>query len=251
MARVLLVGESEVLIESRQKGFDIYQAATPMSDVKPFIKVLTKAGHEVVWLDNQHAAEGFPLTIEELDPYDVVIFSDIGSNTLLIPRAVHEGYAFPNRLELLRKWVEKGGSFLMCGGWASFSGMNGTAHYHRTPVEELLPVDIHPFDDRMESPQGVTACIRIPNHPILRGVPDAWPPLLGYNWVEANRGSDVIIEAGNGDPLLAVGTYGAGKSAAWTSDIAPHWISHKFAAWEGYDKLFSNIVSWLSSTNRQ
>lgn len=104
-------------------------------------------------------------------------FSDIGSNTLLIPRAVHEGYAFPNRLELLRKWVEKGGAFLMCGGWASFSGMNGTAHYHRTPIEELLPVDIHPFDDRMESPQGVTACIRLPNHPILKEVPDAWPPL--------------------------------------------------------------------------
>lgn len=247
MARVLLVGESETLYEIRQKGFDVFQTSTPASDVAPFIRALTEAGHEVTWLDNGRAGEEFPSTPAALDAYDVVVFSDVGSNTILIPRTVHEGHTFANRLELLRAWVEQGGAFLMCGGWASFGGMGGVAHYHRTPVEELLPVTIYPFDDRVESPQGVSTRILSPDHPILDGVPDAWPPLLGYNCVEPDDNSDVIVEAENADPLLVVGRYGEGKSAAWTSDITLHWISREFAAWEGYDKLFSNIISWLAS----
>lgn len=248
MSDILLVGESEILYEIRQKGFDVFHASTPMSDAGPFIKALTDQGHKVTWLDSEHASENFPSTMAALDPYDVVIFSDIGSNTLLIPRIVHEGYTFPNRLELLRKWVKKGGAFLMCGGWASFSGMHGEAHYHRTPVEELLPVNIYPFDDRIESPQGVKAHILEPNHPILDGLPDVWPPLLGYNWVEPSGNGEVIVETEKGDPLLVAGTYGAGKTIAWTSDVAPHWISREFAAWTGYGRLFSNMISWLTSS---
>lgn len=246
MVRVLLVGESEILNETRHKGFDVFQAATRMSDAQPFIDAIEAAGHDVVWLDSESAAEGFPNTAEELDRFDVVVLSDIGSNTLLIPRKVHEGYVTPNRLAVLRDWVAEGGAFLMCGGWTSFAGMHGVAHYHRTPVEEMLPVSIHPFDDRMESPQGVIGQVLSPDHPIVSGVPAHWPPLLGYNWVVPSEGAQVVVAAENGDPLLAVGEYGGGRAAAWTSDVAPHWVSREFAAWEGYNTLFGNMVSWLA-----
>ena len=37
---------------------------------------------------------------------------------------------------------------MMVGGYYSFQGINGGARYHGTPVEEALPVEILPYDDR-------------------------------------------------------------------------------------------------------
>ena len=44
----------------------------------------------------------------------------------------------------------------MVGGYYSFQGINGGARYHGTPVEEVLPVEILPYDDRVEVPEGFT-----------------------------------------------------------------------------------------------
>ena len=45
----------------------------------------------------------------------------------------------------------------MVGGYYSFQGINGGARYHGTPVEEVLPVEILPYDDRIEVPEGFSA----------------------------------------------------------------------------------------------
>ena len=46
---------------------------------------------------------------------------------------------------------------MMIGGYYSFQGINGGARYHRTPVEEVLPVECLPYDDRVEVPEGFAA----------------------------------------------------------------------------------------------
>jgi uncharacterized membrane protein len=43
-----------------------------------------------------------------------------------------------------------------------------------------------------------------------------------------------------------VGEYGAGRSAAFTSDIAPHWAPPPFLGWDGYARLFDQLVRWLA-----
>jgi Putative glutamine amidotransferase len=42
-----------------------------------------------------------------------------------------------------------------------------------------------------------------------------------------------LPESEGGHPLLATGTYGSGRTLAWTSDIGPHWLPQTFAQWEG------------------
>ena len=59
---------------------------------------------------------------------------------------------------------------------------------------------------------------------------------------------DAVVLASCGEhPLLVVGTYGAGRSAAFTSDIAPHWAPPEFLAWDGYAELFDRLVTWLAA----
>jgi uncharacterized membrane protein len=46
--------------------------------------------------------------------------------------------------------------------------------------------------------------------------------------------------------LLVVGEYGKGRTAAFTSDCSPHWVSPEFVEWEGYGELWHRLVSWLA-----
>ena len=66
----------------------------------------------------------------------------------------------------LKAYVERGGGLLMVGGYYSFQGINGGARYHGTPVEEVLPVEILPYDDRVEVPEGFAPVVK------QQGAPD-------------------------------------------------------------------------------
>ena len=52
------------------------------------------------------------------------------------------------------------------------------------------------------------------------------------------------------DPLLVVGSYGSGRGAAFTSDLAPHWAPPAFMDWPGYLPLWSGLLSWLAGERR-
>lgn len=85
----------------------------------------------------------------------MVILSDIGSNTLLMPNDVFlQGKSFPNRLRVLRDWVREGGSLMMVGGYLSFQGIEAKANYKNSPLAESLPVLMEDGDDREETPEG-------------------------------------------------------------------------------------------------
>jgi uncharacterized membrane protein len=42
-----------------------------------------------------------------------------------------------------------------------------------------------------------------------------------------------------------VRTVGRGRSAIFASDCGPHWGPPVFLAWEGYPRLWNNLVAWL------
>ena len=136
---VLLVGESWVSAATHYKGFDQFGSVTFHLGAEPLVKALEASGFALTYMPAHEAAEGFPFDMAGLDAYDAIILSDIGSNTLLLPPAVWlQSKTVPNRLKLIRDWVEKGGGLLMVGGYFSFQGIDGKARWRRTAVEDTL-----------------------------------------------------------------------------------------------------------------
>ncbi|MFA6682586.1 MAG: glutamine amidotransferase, partial [Sphaerochaeta sp.] len=154
--KVLLVGESWLSTGAHQKGFDHFSTGIYETGHEYMQKAFDDSGFiESTHMPSHIAGESFPETLGELKKFDVIILSDIGANTLLLSKKVFvEGKTAPNRLLLIKEWVEGGGGFCMCGGYLSFAGIQGLAKYYRTPIEEILPVSIHTFDDRVETPEG-------------------------------------------------------------------------------------------------
>jgi uncharacterized membrane protein len=251
--KLLLAGESWTTTATHIKGWDQVQSATFHRGADHFVAAMRKAGIAIDYMPSHVAAADFPLDPEALDAYDAIILSDIGSNTLLLPPQVWiESKTAPNRLKLIRDYVARGGGLVMIGGYYSFQGLNGGARYHRTPIEEILPVSMHPFDDRVEIPEGFTAVVpkAARRHPVLKDVPAGpWPVLLGVNEVKAKRGATVLASVPadqGGHPLLVAGTHGKGRSVAWTSDIGPHWLPGAFSDWDGFRPLWSNLLRWVA-----
>jgi uncharacterized membrane protein len=244
----MIVGESWVTNRTHYKGFDLFTDAMFESGIGPLKQALEGGGHEVSWMPAHEVQEGFPQSVEGLGAVDVLVLSDIGANTLLLhPDTWLRGEPTPNRLKIIRDWTHSGGALVMCGGYYSFAGINAGAFYHRTPVEEALPVRISPYDDRVEAPEGASAEVLEPEHPVLRGIGAEWPVLLGYNRVEATQDAEVLARI-DGDPLLVVDEYGSGRTLAWTSDVGPHWCPEPFLAWEGYAMLWNQAIGWLTSS---
>jgi uncharacterized membrane protein len=111
-------------------------------------------------------------------------------------------------------------------------------------VEEVLPVHIKSVDDRIECPQGVHPQIVHADHPVVAGMPETWPEILGYNEVEAKDGADVLVRCGD-DPLVVVWTTGEGRSLVFTSDCGPHWAPPAFVNWSGYQQFWRQAAVWL------
>lgn len=252
--KVLLVGESWISSATHYKGFDQFGSVTFHLGAEPLVKALEGSEYELTYMPAHEAVEKFPFDMEGLDAYDVIILSDIGANSLLLPPAVWlHSKTVPNRLKLIKTWVEKGGGLLMVGGYFSFQGIDGKARWRRTAVEDVLPVTCLPYDDRVEIPEGAKAVVTMADHPTVAGMSGEWPLLLGVNEVEVRDRADVEVVARlpddqGGHPLLVTGSFGKGRSAAWTSDIGPHWLSPTFCEWDGYGRLWKNVLGWLSDT---
>jgi uncharacterized membrane protein len=250
--KVLLAGESWVSTATHIKGFDQFPTVTYHTGADELLKALKASEFDVTFMPAHEAQRDFPQTLEALDEYAAIILSDIGANTLLLhPDTWIHSKRTPNRLKLLKQYVENGGALLMFGGYYSFQGINGGARFHKTPIEEILPVTCLSADDRVEVPEGFNPVVTATApHPILSGLGTDWPYLLGFNEVVAKPDAEVLatVSSEYGSlPLLVTGTFGKGRTLAWTSDVGPHWLPPEFIAWDGYKTLFEQMLAWATA----
>jgi uncharacterized membrane protein len=244
--RVLMAGESWVTHSLHQKGFDSFTTTFYHEGAGPLLEALVAGGHDVEYMPSHVAATKFPLTVHELEGYDVVILSDIGANTLLLhPDTFEHSRSLPDRLQTIRDYVLGGGGLIMVGGYMSFQGIDGRARYAGTPVEHVLPTSLLSGDDRAEVPNGATPVVCTPEHPILANMPSDWPQLLGYNRLTPKPEATLVATIGN-DPLLVTWSCGQGRAVAFASDCGPHWCPPPFLAWAGYQRLWSQMVTWAA-----
>ena len=167
------------------------------------------------------------------------------SAMLAAPRALFIVSDYPAaRMEVsvqsrLLEQVAAGAGLIMIGGWESFHGLGGD--WDGTPIGDALPVAIASEDDRLNCDQPVLVR-RVAEHPAVNGLPwESRPPVIGgFNRLVAKPESTVLLEdqrltaQRSGDefvfspldrhPLLVVGQFGSGRTAALATDVAPHWV---------------------------
>lgn len=173
--------------------------------------------------------------------------------------------------------VSEGMSLLMIGGWDSFTGIDGG--YGNTPLATVLPVIMQENDDRINF-SGPCLIAKEQNHEIIDSLPfdEDTSTIGGLNSFDVKKDSTVLLSAyeynvsrhngkfefakGKTYPLLVIGNYGLGKTAAFASDVAPHWVG-PFVDWgdkrikaraEGSDSIevgnlyaqfFANLLGWM------
>lgn len=247
MNKVLIVGETWVKSITHIKGFDTFVTSHYEEAVEWLQAAVESGGYEVEHMPAHVAADKFPYSIEELRQYKCIILSDIGSNTFLLSNSTFIGCnSNPDRLELIKEYVNEGGSLIMVGGYMSFTGIDAKARFGETSIADVLPVTMIEKDDRVERPAGIKPVINNSEHAVLSGIPTEWPKFLGYNKTIAKEGCEVLATIGE-DPFIAVGEFGKGKSAIFASDCAPHWGPVEFTNWEHYNKLWVNMIDWLTN----
>lgn len=238
--KVLFIGESWVLHMIHAKGYDTFESTKYEEGATFLIEGLRGRGIEIDYMPSHEVQVRFPRKLEQLEHYDSIVISDIGSNTFLLQnKTFYDMEIIPNALELIRQFVENGGGLLMIGGYLSFMGIEGKANYKNTVLAEVLPVEMMDRDDRVEKPEGV--CPKtVEEHSITRGL-NSWPPFLGYNQFVAKDHAKTLVQVEK-DPFIVIGEYGKGKTAAFASDCAPHWGSKQFVEWEHYFPLWKKIL---------
>jgi uncharacterized membrane protein len=194
----------------------------------------------------------FPRTLEELKPYNMVIFGDIEKDSFA-----------PEQLELLEKYVgEHGGGFLMLGGAHSF----GTGGYANSRVADLLPVRISPEEKQVDDRFTLRLTAEGKGSPFFQfgagltkeeGFWKSLPPFGGLNGVSGPKpGTSVLAvhptrgnSAGNWI-VAATARYGKGRTMALTVDETWHWRFHKAYERQNvpgdlYRHFWGQVVRWL------
>jgi uncharacterized membrane protein len=180
------------------------------------------------------------LVAEDLSECECLILSDYPSQN--IDEVIEE--------TIIEK-VKNGMGIVMIGGWESFHGKNG--EYNHRKLNEVLPVECLNEDDRVNFSQ---PCLMISQqeHAILDGLAfyNSPPIIGGLNKVTCKKNSIELINASSysvdGDlyfkavaeyPLLVVGEHEKGRSCAFMSDVAPHWVGG-FVDW-GKERVIENV----------
>jgi uncharacterized membrane protein len=247
---VLYVGDSEIVLTKYLVGVDCFEQANYNDNAHFFREAMANVEYVNIKHINPHDVPlFFPKTMDELQSYDVIIFSDVGYNSMIFYPGLKPPYTYPlgpDRIKMVKEFVEKGGGFVMVGGYLSFAGFNAIAGYHRTPVENILPVEISPYDDRVEVTDGFIFKVIDKDHPITKDIP--WDnvkfTLCGYNKVTLKQGAKLLAEY-NGDPFIACQEYKEGRTAIFASDFAPHWAGD-FKDWEFYPQFWGQMIKWLA-----
>ncbi len=247
MIKVFYCGDEVTLITTYVKGMSSWTDGVVHSEAGHLRDALTSDPDiDLTYVPTHRVQREFPMP-DEILKYDVVIFSDVGTDTVIMyeDRFLHCPMG-KDRLGGMKKFVEKGGGLAGVGGWVSFGGMFGMAKWHNTVVEEILPVTCFPYDDRVELSEGMTPEIIVEDHPFFEGVDFKNAPVLfsGYNQVVLKEDATLLAKYKD-DPIIATGQFGKGRTMILASDPAPHW-GRGMVEWEGYTKFWLNVVKWLA-----
>ncbi len=182
-----------------------------------------------VWIDRA-TSDQWPVDLgDSLEPgkYDVYILGDVHADAF--------GKA---ALQKLADRVDEGSGLLMTGGQHSFDA----GGYANTPLALPLPVRMdakqrvsakQPAPDATQLTQQISPIPSLP-HPITQLTTkgdnaEVWrrlKPLLGANrWLgpKVSPGISVLLESSASEPLLVVGQFGAGRTAAFAGDSTWQW----------------------------
>ncbi|MCC6727966.1 MAG: VWA domain-containing protein [Chthonomonadales bacterium] len=124
-----------------------------------------------------------------------------------------------------------------CGG--RFFRVDRVQEIPRIYLQEIQRISSRPIIERSFVPIAAASPIPLP-----RGVGSSLPPLLGYNLTRPAPGANVLLRAPGGDPVLALGRYGLGRTLAFTSDAQNRWGVH-WVAWRGYPAFWAQAMRWL------
>jgi uncharacterized membrane protein len=193
---------------------------------------------------------------QHLTSFDVVLLQDFD----------YGPYQMSAYLPLLRDYVRGGGGLAMIGGSLSFDG----GGYPETALAEVLPVRMKPSDPRGAavlagdfSPEPIQ---RFLHHPLLELYPEpaqtaaafrALAPLSGLNELLGVRDGALTLlehpsaknERGEKLPVLAVGSFGRGRTLAFASDSSWHWsmpTAGKGGDSSVYDRFWDRAVRFLT-----
>lgn len=246
---VLFIGESWFFETTEYKGFDKFTSAGYQTAVEWIQKAIECDEILFTHMPCHEVTARFPETLEELQKYDVILLSDVGANTFLLhDDTFYGGMRTPNKLEMMKEFVLRGGGLGMIGGYLTFQGIEAKGNYAGSPLEEVLPVTLKNGDDRVELPQGYQLTLEKREHPIIKNIPETFPYILGYNQLKAKENAGVLAKR-NSDPLISVMECGKGRTLAYATDCSPHWASKELCEWEYYPVLWKNIVKWLANVN--
>ncbi|HEY7314170.1 MAG TPA: glutamine amidotransferase, partial [Gemmataceae bacterium] len=205
--------------------------------------------------ETAHLPRAFYQTAAELMAYDTIVLSNVPRSALS-----------DEILGWVDEWVGKrGGGLLMAGGPRSFGagGWTGTVVERMLPVEflgsadwELTPAlleptgaDLHPVWRLFEDERATRAALR------------TLPESLGRNnWVRVKPQSGSVLgaqKAGTGTgtpPLLALGAYGRGRTAALATPISASWSPRFTRQWGEQDNQYfarfaRNLTYWLTENS--
>jgi Mg-chelatase subunit ChlD len=84
----------------------------------------------------------------------------------------------------------------------------------------------------------------IADHPVVSGLEVPPPELAGFVLTYPKQSAEILMEAFGGHPLLAVRSYGLGRSAAFTSDLSGVWSAEWFS-WSEVSRFAAELVRWI------
>lgn len=249
MKKILFIGETWVKNITHIKGYDTF-VTCHFEDCSNFLRDAVESyGYEVEHIAAHMVGQSFPKSPEDLAKYDAIILSDIGSNSFYLTNHVFlEGKPQINYIQMMKDFVLSGGGLLMVGGYMSFTGIDAKARFKNTPLNDVLPIEMLDYDDRIENSSGIIPKTTSKDHPIMSGIDEAWKPFLGYNKLQAKKSCPVIATIGEDDVFIAAGEFGKGRSAAFASDCATHWGTVEFMEWKHYNTVWGNIIDWITKS---
>lgn len=245
--KILFIGESWHIHMIHSKGYDSFTSSKYEEGATFLLENLRQNNVSVTYMPAHQVQISFPQDQAELEQYDAIVISDIGSNTFLLQNETfYHSKIKPDALDMIKEYVKNGGGLLMIGGYLSFMGIEAKANYKNTVLAEVLPVIMPDGDDRIEKPAGVYASPVEHEHETVLGFSD-WPIFLGYNKAVAKENATVALTINN-DPLLVYGRFEKGRTACFMSDCSPHWGSHEFLNWKYYTPMWLNILRYIASS---